>query len=227
VILVSNKTASDWTGQFFAYQGHKKAWAGTWRVNGQDYTGRPSFNVALHGYGTAKIVLTGDESRDPETGYLFMWGLGTSSAYDVSIAYFYNYFRNGKLTTSMGSNEGASHNLYYFPVEYSRPGSAAPVNTGIAWAPEYSTTPSTFEIKATLYLPNPSGTGQPYTSKNLTYTGHRAQFVSEIFPELQGTDFRGFLKLEADSVFFLEVLRMDTVDGGILLTSTPADWREP
>jgi hypothetical protein len=47
VILISNKTGSDWTGQVFPKQGFEKPWAGTWRVNDQNYTGQTFFNVGL------------------------------------------------------------------------------------------------------------------------------------------------------------------------------------
>src|SRR5690348_14327638 len=78
VILISNKKATDWTGQFLPKQGHEQAWAGTWRVNGQDYTGQSSVNIAVPAYATTKVVLTGDDAVPVQTGYLFMWGTGAS-----------------------------------------------------------------------------------------------------------------------------------------------------
>jgi hypothetical protein len=224
VILISNKKNTDWTGQFFPKQGHEQVWAGTWRFNGQDYTGQSSFNIAVPAYTTTKVVLTGDDAVPVQTGYLFMWGTGTSSAYDVSIAYFYEYYQGGQLMMSNGSIEGAPHTTFYVPLEYSTTASGT-VNTGIAWAPEISTTSPQFNIKATLYLTDVSGT-RSYT-KTIPYSGHAALFITEIFPEVAVTSFKGFLELQADNNVFLEVLRLDTTESGFLLTSTPPDFTTP
>jgi hypothetical protein len=226
LILVSNNTGSDWTGQFFPKQGHEKIWAGTWRVNGQDYTGQPYFNVSLHAHATAKFVLTGDDALPVQAGYLFLWGTQGSSTTDVSIAYFFGYVQSGKLIVSTGSEAGFNRNLFHFPVEYSPINASGGVNTGIAWAPELTVTPPQFNITATLYITDKSGIGQLYGSKTLTYSGHAAQFINEMFPELTGTDFRGYLVLQADYTFFMEVLRLDSTADGFLLTRVPPD-RKP
>jgi len=226
VILISNKKSTEWNGQFFPKQGHEKAWTGTWRVNGNDYTGQDSFNIVVAPYTTTKVVLTGDNTVPVQSGYLFMWGTATSSAYDVSISYFYEYYKDGKLMMSNGSIESAQHTTFYFPLEYSTTASGG-VNTGIAWAPEISTTPSQFNMTATLYLTDASGTGRQYASKTFPYSGHAAQFITDMFPELSGAAFKGFLKLQADFNVFLEVLRIDSTDSGFLLTSTPPDFTTP
>jgi len=226
VILISNKKSTDWSGQFFPKQGHEKMWAGTWRVNGQDHTGQDNFTIAVPAYTTIKVVLTGDDAVPVQSGYLFMWGTGASSAYDVSISYFYEYYKDGKLMMSNGSIEGAPHTTFYFPLEYSTTASGT-VNTGIAWAPEISTTPNGFNMTATLYLTDQSGVGRPYASKTFPYSGHAAQFITEIFPEVNVGAFKGFIKLQADFNVFLEVLRMDSTESGFLLTSTPPDFTTP
>jgi hypothetical protein len=227
VILISNKQSTDWTGQFFPKQGHEKPWAGTWRANGQDYTAQGYFNVAVPAYTTIKVVVTGDDAVPPQSGYLFMWGTGASLAYDVSISYFYEYYQNGKLMVSNGSIEGAPHTTFNFPLEYSTTASGV-VNTGIAWAPEISTTPNNgFNITATLYLTDASGIGRLYGSKTFPYSGHAAQYITEIFPELSGADFKGFVRLQADYNVFLEVLRIDLTGSSFLLTSTPPDFPTP
>src|SRR5207248_6997719 len=107
---------------------------------------------------------------------------------------------------SKGSIEGAPHTTFYFPLEYS-PTASGTVNTGIAWAPEISTTPNGFNMTATLYLTDQSGVGRPYASKTFPYSGHAAQFITEIFPEVNVGAFKGFIKLQADFNVFLEVLR--------------------
>jgi hypothetical protein len=226
VILISNKKNTDWTGQFFPKQGHEQVWAGTWSVNGQDSTGQSSFNIVVPAYTTTKVVLTGDDTVPVQTGYLFMWGTGTSSAYDVSISYFYEYYQAGKLMMSNGSIEGAPHTTFYFPLEYSTTASGT-VNTGIAWAPEISTTPKQFNMTATLYLTDESGVGRLYAAKTFAYSGHAAKFVTEIFPEVGVASFKGFLVLQADYNVFLEVLRLDSTESGFLLTSTPPDFTTP
>jgi hypothetical protein len=133
---------------------------------------------------------------------------------------------DGKLAMSNGSIEGAPHTTFYFPLEHSAAASAG-VNTGIAWAPSIDLTPKQFNMTATLYLTDKSGVGQPYASKTFPYSGHDAKFITDIFPELNGTDFKGFLKLQADYSVFLEVLRMDSNQSGFLLTSTPPDYTTP
>jgi hypothetical protein len=222
VLLISNKTSTEWNGQFFPKQGHEQVWAGTLRVNGQNYTGQGYFYVTVPAYTTIKLVLTGDDAVQPQIGYLFMWGTSGSLAYDVSISYFYEYYVNGKLAMSNGSIEGSPHTTFYFPLEHF--GTATGVNTGIAWAPEVSTTPKQFNMTATLYLTDKTGVGQPYALKTLAYSGHDARYITDIFPELSGTDFKGFLRLDAAFNVFLEVLRIDTSDSGFLLTSTPPDF---
>ena len=220
IILISNTKSTDWNGQFFPKQGHEQAWTGTWRVNGHDYTGQAYFNIAVPAYTTVKVVLTGDDSGPAQTGYLFMWGTGSSLSSDVSIAYFYEYYSGGKLMNSTGSIAGAPHTTFYFPLEYSRNS----VNTGMAWAPEISTTPPQFNTTATLYLTDGSGVGRLYGSKTFPYSGHVAQFITDIFPELSVASFKGFLKLQADYNIFLEVIRMDSTASSFLLTSTPPDF---
>jgi hypothetical protein len=169
-------------------------------------------------------VLTGDDSLPVQTGYLFLWGSGNSSAADVSVAYFYQFVRDGKPVMSAGTTEGGVHAIYSFPVEYSPTG----VNSGIAWAPEISTTPSKpFNITVTLYVTDESGVAQLYGLKNLSFSGHAAQFINEIFPELSGTGFRGYAVLTAEYNVCLEVLRMDSVENGFLLTSTPPAFVSP
>jgi hypothetical protein len=219
VILISNKTAFEWTGAFNLYQGYESAWVGNWSVNGQDFTGENGFTITLPSHGTMKIVIKGTDTV--RAGYLTMYGSGYSSSYDVSIAYFYQYLTNGKLTTSTGSTDANSYKTFYFPVE------ASPsTNTGIAWAPDYST-PETFDMIATLYIPDESRVGQIYASKTIPISGHGGMFVDQMFPELSGTEFHGFLKIEAAYYFCLEVLRMDSAATGFLLTSTPPDWYTP
>jgi hypothetical protein len=222
VILISNKKSTNWSGEFFPKQGHEKVWAGTWRVNGQDFTGSASFSTVVPAYTTIKVVLTGDDAVPVQSGYLFMWGTNGSSAYDVSISYFYEYYKDGKLMMSNGSIEGAAHTTFYFPLEYSKSASGI-VNTGIAWAPEISTTPQAFNITATLYLTDASGLGRQYASKTFPYSGHAAQYITDIFPDISLAAFKGFLELQVDYNVFLEVLRVDSTDSSFLLTSTPPD----
>jgi hypothetical protein len=222
VILISNKRSTDWNGQFFPKQGHEQAWTGTFRVNGQNYTGQPYFYVTVPAYTTIKLVLTGDDAA-AQTGYLFMWGTSGSLSSDVSISYFYEYYVNGKLAMSNASIPGAPRTTFYFPLEHSGTASAG-VNTGLAWAPEVTTTPKQFNMTATLYLTDKTGLGQLYAAKTFAYSGHTAQYITDMFPELSGADFKGFLKLDAEYNVFLEVLRVDATDTGFLLTSTPPDF---
>jgi hypothetical protein len=78
-----------------------------------------------------------------------------------------------------------------------------------------------------LYLTDESGIGRLYASKTFPYSGHAAQFITEIFPEISLANFKGFLKLDAEYNVFLEVLRLDSTESGFLLTSTPPDFTTP
>jgi hypothetical protein len=211
VVLVSNKTPFEWAGKFYLYQGQKARWSGTWAVNGKSYTGSDGFNIIVPGYGTSKIIITGDDTA--RSGYMEMSASGSSSTYDVVLSYFYQHFSNGKMDTSTGSPDADSYKTFYFPVEFS-----ATTNTGFAWAPWLSYT--NFEIIATLYVSADSGNVTIYTKK-ITFDGHKGQFINQLFPELNSADFRGYLKLESQNYFYLEVLRMDTTENGILFTSIP------
>lgn len=126
------------------------------------------------------------------------------------------------MTTSTGSGRSSRGGVFYTPVEAS-----SSVNTGIAWSPFSYYAPQSFEMLATVYIPDESGHGQVQSSKKINFTGHGALFITEIFPELAGTTFTGYLKIEAPYNICLEVLRMDSVEGGILLTATPADYSAP
>jgi hypothetical protein len=44
-----------------------------------------------------------------------------------------------------------------------------------------------------------------------------------MFPELNGAGFKGYLVLQADYTFFMEVLRLDSTVDGFLLTRVPPD----
>jgi hypothetical protein len=215
--LVSNKTSFEWAGKFYIYQGSKQKWSGSWAVNGKSYTGSDGFNVIVPGHGTSKLLITGDDTA--RAGYMEMSASGNSSTYDVSISYFYQHFSNGKMDTSTGSRDADSYKTFYFPVELS-----ATTNTGFAWAPWLSY--YNFEIIATLYVADDSGIVTVYT-KTTTFNGHNAQFINQLFPELNGTEFKGYLKLEAPNYFYLEVLRMDNTENGALFTSTPPDTWTP
>lgn len=84
VLLVSNKTASDWTGNFYVFQGYQQTWAGRWWVNGLEYTGSDYFVVNIPSHGTTKLVLTGE---DPvRVGYMENHGSQFFSIWDVLIS---------------------------------------------------------------------------------------------------------------------------------------------
>jgi hypothetical protein len=70
-------------------------------MNGEEQTGKDGFLLTIPPLGTVKVVLAREEpvridmEMEGEPFY--------SSDSDVTIAYFYQYFQDGKLTTSTGS----------------------------------------------------------------------------------------------------------------------------
>jgi hypothetical protein len=93
------------------------------------------------------------------------------------------------------------------------------IDTGIAWCPSSrsSDISDQFQILLTLFDQN----GVAVRTKPVTFTGHRAQFISQLFADLTAT-FVGHLNIKSQDYMYLEVLRMETTDTGFQLTSTPA-----
>ena len=216
IILVSNRTALEWRGAFYLYQGLDQPWSGTWLVDNALKQTQNSFLAIVPGNGTVKLRIKGDDVvRD---GYLRMYGQFPTSTYDVTLTYCYQFYLEGKLIMSTNSVDSSSpHKSFYFPVEIS-----PEAKTAMAWTPqEQYLYPGTgnFLINFSLWRDD----GSPVVNRPVQFDGHRSGYLQDFFPELAGADLRGFAVLEAPTAFYLDVLRFDSSPNGYgyVVTNTP------
>jgi len=212
-IIISNKTASERTGDFWMKSGNDRFWPVGWSVNGEDFSDYDGFWVTIKPNGTFKAVVTASSTLN--MGYLEYFARGSASSSDVVVSYFYGYRSNGVLQTTAGSARVDSHRGFEFPVEKSYN-----TDTGFAWAPWITTT--SFPISLTLY----DKQGNVFRRKTVNYTGHKSIFFSQIFDGVPA-NFLGKVRITAPDFFYLEVLRFDWTASGFQLTSTPPDWFVP
>ena len=211
VLLITNKTIFYWRGTIWVSRAYNQKWEGTWAVNGQDHTGKESVKIDVAPRGLLKLRFTGDGTT--RAGYLEIDADSTYSELNVAVSYFYEFRKAGELQDTIGSPESALGKKFVFAVE-----KTDAIDTGFAWCPSsrYNSTP--FRIDLLLYDQN----GSIPRLKTVTFTGHQAQFVTEVFTDLPST-FVGYLVIESQNDLYLEVLRIEKTPTGFQLTSTPAD----
>jgi hypothetical protein len=210
VILVTNKTNMDWQGKIWISQGYNQQWQGPLFVNGQDFTGFDGATLLMDPHETIKIRITGGNTT--RSGYLEIDSDSNFVEY-LAVSYFYEFRVGGNLLDTTGSPESSHGTRFIVAVEKS-----SNIDTGIAWCPSSRSSSSPFLIILTLY----DKFGNVARTKPVTFNGHEAQFLSEIFPDLP-SDFVGQLKVEPLADMYLEVLRVEYTSSGFQLTSTPAD----
>jgi len=210
-LIITNKSVFTWSGRIYVYQGMEQRWAGQWSINNQSFTGMDYAALDLKPKETRKMVFRGDSTT--RSGYLEIYGWGSSSSSDIAIAYFYNFYRGGVLASTTGSGPSAWDTKLIFAVERDL---SKGIDTGYAWCPFIVTSP--FQIKLSLYDVD----GNVVQSKTVTFAGHLAEFVSQTFANLPAV-FIGHMLIESQSLIALEVLRIESSETGFLLTSTPAD----
>jgi predicted choloylglycine hydrolase len=208
-ILLSNKRNSDWAGHFNLMRGDNESWDGSWSLDGRERTGSSAFSISIAPRSTVKLRLSGDQLT--RSGYLQMYGDGTSTVYDVATSYFYNYVTDGRLQVCTGSAAAPTGRLFWFPVEKS-----PSINTGLAWAP--GTVAGPFPLVMTLF----DQEGVQVQQKILGFVGHEARFFDEIFDSVPD-GFLGRVRIESQENIHLEVLRLERTGSGFQLTATPPD----
>jgi len=212
--LISNTSVNDMTVTVYVSRGAGDIWITPWYFDGQSFLGYSGFNFTLRGSETRKFRLTGSSSV--QIGYLEitgMRGMATDATDDLSISYFYNYSENEKLKAVSGSWSATHSKAFYFPVETS-----STVRTGIAFAPSrYPSINLLSGLPVTITLHR----GSESQGKTVTFLCHNALFIDEIFPELLGTTFTGYVSVTSTNFIYVEVLRMDTTPDGFMLTNTP------
>ncbi len=215
LILITNKTASNWSGTIYLSQGYNQKWQSLWAMNGQVYTGLWGVPITLGPLECRKLRFTGDDIT--RSGYLEIDAESYYSEFDIAVSYFYEFRINGELITTTGGIESAFNNKAVVAVE-----KTATVDTGIAWCPasRYGSIP--FEMYLTLY----NQSGDIVRQKTITFIGHSAKFLSAIFADLP-TNFLGHLRIDAQNYFWLEAIRFESTSNYFQLTSTPPDDNVP
>jgi hypothetical protein len=209
VLIITNTTNSSRSGKIWVRQGFNQRWEGRWAVQGQNSSGTDYVTYTLRPRGSVKLRLTGDTVT--RVGYL---EIETDSGVDdVAVSYFYEFRIGGSLRDTVGSPESPLGKRFVFGVE-----KTATVDTGFAWCPSSRFGASVFPVELTLY----GDDGSIRLQKAITFTGHLAAFISEIFTELGQGSFRGSLEVESPVQLHLEVLRLEETATGFQLTSTPA-----
>ncbi len=209
-LFVTNKSNSKQSAIIRPCQTTGSVWAGKWSVNGVDRTGLDRITVDIPAKGTVKMIFRGDSTtRD---GYLQI--IPPDSSGTLSFAYYYAYYSEGLLKSTTGSPPSKTCTRCIFAVE-----NTVTSSTGFAWAP----TPELPLLPLNLTLID--GTGGTVQKKQIVFAGHLARFVHEIFGVPY--NFVGSVFIESDKPIFLEVLRLEQISGGFLLTSTPPDELTP
>lgn len=211
VLIITNKTAFQWSGTIWVSRGYNQLWEGRWAINGQDFTGKSGATLTLVPHGSMKLRFTGDGTT--RSGYLEIDSDVSYSDLDIAYSYFYEFRSGGRLQDTIGSPESAWDKKFVMAVEKS-----PVVDTGLAWCQSNRFTSSQFPINLTLY----DEAGNIFRQRSVTFTGHQAQFVTQIFTDLPAA-FVGHLKIESQDYMYLTVLRMEQTSGGFQLTSTPPD----
>lgn len=205
ILLVSNRGDVPWEGMVRIRKGDNEIWNTQWSLDGIDQTGNSGFPISLSPRATRKYILSSIDAA-ARGGYLEIVAGGTHSTGDISVSFFYNFYSNERLIDSVGTAQSRLNKRFVLPVE-----AGSGLDTGVAWSPFLDS--DSFSIQATLF----DNEGELVDERSLTFAGHQAQFVTEIFDSLPES-FVGSLVLEAPEVFHLTALRLELTDEGIQLT---------
>ena len=231
-LQITNKNReSYWYGRIRIHGTGAKRWTADYTINGQDYSGYDTSAIGIVPNGTRTLVYK--SSGATQVGFLKIAGAGSrGEKQDISTSFFFQ-IRNtetGELIDSVGVAPSDFGWNFAIPVSYSQ---SKGVNTGIAYAyvPVVDVTQLVFELRAAdgeradityVFIDYISGTGAD--AAGLVFPYHRAQFLTEIFPDIFKTlhEFEGSLRIYAQRNINVLALRTDTRhDGNIQLTSVP------
>lgn len=208
VVILTNKLATEFNGGVDLRRGNGEPWNTPFQVNGEP-SSSTDVDVTLPAFGSVKLLLQGEETT--AIGYLVVFGSGVNSGGDVAVAFFYNFYSDGRLVDSVGVPRGALYTSHAFGVEKS-----AKVNTAFAWAPPWTSLPA-FDITVRLY----DAAGNQVQQKVVPYTGHFAKYFTEVFDGVPA-NFVGHVRVISPQSICLAVLRFETVGDLFQLTSTPS-----
>jgi hypothetical protein len=211
VMVTNQKTDTDWKGTIGLKTGNNQPWEGSWSSNGEDQTGNSEIGLAINPGGTTLLKLEGDQTT--RSGYL---AVGPNSGYstdDISVSYFYEFWNQNQLLDSIGSPPSQGGTSFIFPFYYYN---VAPtyVDTGVAWC---SDSTESFDIEIILI----DQSGNEIARKTVSFKGHEAQFLGQLFSENLQQETIGHARIQAARKIYLEVLRFFDQGGKFQLTSTP------
>ncbi len=223
VIILSNKARTPRTFEFRLLEGDDRPWSTPFTVNGAPHIGN-IVRVTLGGHCVEKIRLGGDALR---VGYLwypedFWYG---SFVATVTTQFFYEFRRDGDLIDSIEARRGRAtwgSNGLAFPVERS-----LNLNTGLALAPWSPPGGAGNAFAYTLRLFDEEG--DQVGLETLTFRGHTALFIDEVFPDLP-LEFLGWLSVEVPggmssmNHLYVTVLRQELTSNGFQLTGVEPDF---
>ena len=199
-IILNNKLGSQFTGALDFRKGNGEAWS--------------SRQVTIAPYASFNITYSGTPA-EVQAGYLEVVGTGASSANDVAVVVFYNFYSGGRLVDSIGIPRGEMSSGHIFAVQKS-----ATINTALAWSRFDPTAP--FDITLTLYGYN----GAVITQKTVSFTGHMAKYFDEIFGSVP-MGLVGYVRVVSPQPISMTVLRFETVGDVFQLTATPSTTFTP
>lgn len=213
VVILNNKLATEFNGGVDLRKGNGETWNTPFQVNGQPASGS-SVSVTLPALGSVKLLLQGEPTIS--IGYLVVYGSGANTGTDVAVAFFYNFYSEGRLVDSIGVPQSSLSTGHMFAVEKS-----ATVNTAFAWAPPW-TALTPFDMTLTLY----DTAGQQVQQKTVPYTGHTAKYFTEVFDGVPAK-FVGQVRVVSPNAIGMTVLRFEAAGNLFQLTSTPSTLFNP
>lgn len=226
ILLISNMSDEVWRGKINTLTGNDEDWTVRW-ISGEQQLDTNGVTFDLAARGTMKITL---KSFDGSlgTGYLsltarFVSGQPYSSTLDLAVAYFYNLLdESGDVLDSVSVPRSYGDVEHMLPVEYiPGQGNWGKVDTGIAWSPSSDAVDAQFQIHFELLDPS----GNVLGTKDVSYEGQAATFVSELFPDVAAEGaFVGRVRVTTSEIdIYTTALRIVYTKTGIQLTGAPPE----
>ncbi len=217
VVLTTNPTEQSWEGSmrlpdFGAGSGR------SWLYNGVDRTGSDAAPLLLEPQATMRHVLAAPPGSPIWSGVFQIEGGTDSSAADLAVTFFLEYWLDGELVDMVGVSASPAAHRVSIPVEVSP---STSTNTGIAIRrPPNDGSPG--EEPAPFLMTLFDEEGESLDMVPVEMEG--ARFASEFFPDHAGQgEFIGSILCESRSPFHLVALRQRLLEGGRFhLTGVPA-----
>ena len=217
VVLTTNPTERSWEGSMrlpdFGYGSGR-----SWVRNGIDRTGSDAAPLLLEPQATTRHVLAAPPGSPIWSGVFQIEGGTDSSAADLAVTFFLEYWLDGELVDMVGVAASPAAHRVSIPVEVSP---STSTNTGIAIRRprnDGSAGEEPAPFRMTLF----DEEGESLDTVPVEMEG--ARFASEFFPDHAGQgEFIGSILCESQGPFHLVALRQRLLEGGRFhLTGVPA-----